>query len=307
VPKRRGLWTRRPDRMCLTESAEDNRRHLGTILGTYSLLGCAGPVRKGFQRRPRPINMMAVQHDLGSAAVPRAATQAARWYPDPTGRFQFRYWDGTAWTAHVATQGAGSVDTEPLPPALPGPAVWGSPAGSPQRLHRRRRRRLLLLLVIPGVVAIVLAVAAIANRTVFTDRLLSADFGNGSDPFMTGTTSGYDFDVVDGTYRIQSRIADPGPAEGVANFARTGYAVDVSAEVESVTGEGAFGVGCYHSPNAGYALLASPQDGVALVRRDAESAANDRVIVTTSGWRCRRPVCNCAYRVPTAWSGPRFR
>jgi hypothetical protein len=181
----------------------------------------------------------------------------------------------------VATQGAGSVDTEPLPPALPGPAVWGSPAGSPQRLHRRRRRRLLLLvLVIPGVVAIVLAVAAIANRTVFTDRLLSADFGNGSDPFMTGTTSGYDFDVVDGTYRIHSRIADPGPAESVANFARTGYAVDVSAEVESVTGEGAFGVGCYHSSTAGYALLASPQDGVALVRRDAESAANDRVIVT---------------------------
>lgn len=206
---------------------------------------------------------------------PRPTIQRAGWYPDPTGRFQFRYWDGTAWTAHVATKGAGSIDTESLPPTLAGPPAPGPDAGSPKR---RGRRRLLLLLAVVGGVAIVLAVGAIANRTVFTDQLLSADFGNGSDPFMTGATAGYTFNVVGGMYRIQSRIADPGPAESTANLARTAYNLDMSAEVESVTGEGAFGVGCFHSPTMGYALMASPHQGVALVRRDLESRANNRVI-----------------------------
>lgn len=32
------------------------------------------------------------------------------WYPDPAGRHQYRYWDGKAWTDHVADAGAQSVD-----------------------------------------------------------------------------------------------------------------------------------------------------------------------------------------------------
>ncbi|NBU96097.1 MAG: DUF2510 domain-containing protein, partial [Actinobacteria bacterium] len=26
----------------------------------------------------------------------------AGWYPDPSGQFETRYWDGTAWTHHTA-------------------------------------------------------------------------------------------------------------------------------------------------------------------------------------------------------------
>jgi hypothetical protein len=137
-----------------------------------------------------------------------------------------------------------------------------------------------LVLAVAGGVAIAVAVGAIANRTVLTNRLLSADFRDGSGPFTTGTTSGYNYDIVDGTYRIQSRIANPGPADSFADFARTAYAVDMSAEVVSVTREFAFGVGCFNSPSAGYAFLASTQGGVALVRRDTESGANNRVIAT---------------------------
>jgi hypothetical protein len=29
----------------------------------------------------------------------------ANWYPDPSGQFEFRYWDGGAWTARVASGG----------------------------------------------------------------------------------------------------------------------------------------------------------------------------------------------------------
>ncbi|HSH58776.1 MAG TPA: DUF2510 domain-containing protein [Acidimicrobiales bacterium] len=36
------------------------------------------------------------------------------WYPDPSGRHHYRYWDGSAWAEDVATDGV--VSTDPLPP-----------------------------------------------------------------------------------------------------------------------------------------------------------------------------------------------
>jgi hypothetical protein len=45
------------------------------------------------------------------AATP-AATPAvpAGWYADPAGRFELRYWDGSAWTEHVSRQGQQYTD-----------------------------------------------------------------------------------------------------------------------------------------------------------------------------------------------------
>ena len=37
-------------------------------------------------------------------------TQERAWLPDPTKRHQYRYWDGSAWTEHVADDGVQSVD-----------------------------------------------------------------------------------------------------------------------------------------------------------------------------------------------------
>jgi uncharacterized protein YxjI len=42
------------------------------------------------------------------------STTPANWYPDPAGRHQLRYWDGTNWTEHVSSNGVQSVD--PLQP-----------------------------------------------------------------------------------------------------------------------------------------------------------------------------------------------
>jgi hypothetical protein len=52
---------------------------------------------------------------LGSAEQSlRTSTQAQaappNWYADPTGRFELRYWNGTAWSEHVATNGVQSED-----------------------------------------------------------------------------------------------------------------------------------------------------------------------------------------------------
>ncbi len=43
----------------------------------------------------------------------------ANWYPDPGGRHEYRYWDGSAWTDHVSNQGVTATDplNGPPPPA----------------------------------------------------------------------------------------------------------------------------------------------------------------------------------------------
>lgn len=43
-------------------------------------------------------------------AAPVTPSVPAGWYPDPSGRFEQRYWDGTQWTEHVARQGQQYTD-----------------------------------------------------------------------------------------------------------------------------------------------------------------------------------------------------
>lgn len=39
-----------------------------------------------------------------------ASVSPAAWHPDPTGRHQLRYWDGSRWTEHVSTSGLQAID-----------------------------------------------------------------------------------------------------------------------------------------------------------------------------------------------------
>ncbi|MEX2324226.1 MAG: DUF2510 domain-containing protein [Nitriliruptoraceae bacterium] len=41
----------------------------------------------------------------------------AAWHPDPTGRHEYRYWDGQQWTEHVANGGVAAIDPLPGTPA----------------------------------------------------------------------------------------------------------------------------------------------------------------------------------------------
>ena len=50
-----------------------------------------------------PVNA-SVASSVGDAAAP------ANWYPDPAGRFELRYWNGSAWTEHVSRNGQQSID-----------------------------------------------------------------------------------------------------------------------------------------------------------------------------------------------------
>lgn len=50
-----------------------------------------------------PVNT-SVASSVGDAAAP------ANWYPDPAGRYELRYWNGSAWTEHVSRNGQQSID-----------------------------------------------------------------------------------------------------------------------------------------------------------------------------------------------------
>ena len=69
--------------------------------------------------------------------------QAAAWLPDPSARYEMRYWDGSTWTEHVSRAGVQSADPDgvavavaaeqaaPAPPAVPAPAAAPTAAHAP--------------------------------------------------------------------------------------------------------------------------------------------------------------------------------
>lgn len=77
------------------------------------------------------------------------STPQPGWYPDPYGRFEFRYFNGERWTSDVATNGERHVDT---PPAAPGKPGWqAAPAGA------RAPRGLAITAFILGLASLLLA------------------------------------------------------------------------------------------------------------------------------------------------------
>ena len=70
-----------------------------------------------------PATAVSTMQPMGTGNVSASSTPAsaqtsnanvpnppANWYKDPSGRFELRYWNGSAWTEHVATNGQQSID-----------------------------------------------------------------------------------------------------------------------------------------------------------------------------------------------------
>lgn len=55
--------------------------------------------------------VLVLKREIVPPPPPPGAT--AEWYEDPCGRWAKRYWDGRAWTAHVADAGANKRDIDP--------------------------------------------------------------------------------------------------------------------------------------------------------------------------------------------------
>lgn len=75
---------------------------LGLLLGLIGVLISALLSKTPAKKAEEIAEMRAV---MGTAPV------AGGWWPDPHGRHQLRYWDGTRWTEHVSDAGVTSVDS----------------------------------------------------------------------------------------------------------------------------------------------------------------------------------------------------
>lgn len=78
------------------------------LIGFFSLFICAVLLviaRRTTPPRPRvPAGPWYVQPSQQPSSAPPG------WHPDPSGRHQFRYWDGHIWTAHVSSYGVTAHD-----------------------------------------------------------------------------------------------------------------------------------------------------------------------------------------------------
>ena len=79
-------------------------RHVGAECPCHCRLLGRGRSRHGRLHRGR------ARCTAGDAPTAPAASPAAGWYPDPTGRHQVRYWDAARWTEHVSDDGVAAVD-----------------------------------------------------------------------------------------------------------------------------------------------------------------------------------------------------
>lgn len=110
-------------------------------------------------------------------------TAPASWYPDPAGRHQYRYWDGTAWTAHASDNGV--VATDPLdtalpppppapvpPPPPPMPSTPGVAAAADTTTDERTRAKVTAQVHGQGIRGAGIADATAGGGTVFTEPVL---------------------------------------------------------------------------------------------------------------------------------------
>jgi hypothetical protein len=84
-------------------------RHVGMAAGvsrTSGIPGLPSPTAGGQPTASAPSSNPSTS---GSSSGPSFAAPPA-WYPDPTGRFEQRYWDGGAWTDNVSTGGTRQSD-----------------------------------------------------------------------------------------------------------------------------------------------------------------------------------------------------
>jgi hypothetical protein len=76
-----------------------------------------------FPAYPRPANSQPLGEQSEpvppEVEVPEATTNkgssvsSPAWHPDPSGRFHYRWWNGSEWTSQVSTDGHHLVDTNP--------------------------------------------------------------------------------------------------------------------------------------------------------------------------------------------------
>jgi hypothetical protein len=89
-------------------AANGSSAHTATQLATAPVATRKTP--EIFRPRPDTVAPLEAAAPTVVATIAPVVTMAARWIPDPTGRHQYRYWDGGVWTENVYDAGVESRD-----------------------------------------------------------------------------------------------------------------------------------------------------------------------------------------------------
>jgi Protein of unknown function (DUF2510) len=115
-------WASEPDTMAADESLSSTESTWGAGAATGAAAAGAAtepeapPTPEPVASEPEPPLVHEPEPVAAAApAAPAAAaasvpTTPAGWYPDPSGRYEMRYWDGDKWTEHVSRQGQTYTD-----------------------------------------------------------------------------------------------------------------------------------------------------------------------------------------------------
>ena len=103
------------------------------------------------------------------------STRPQEWLPDPSGRHELRWWDGTALTDHVSD--GGETSTDPVPEAeMPPPPPRGSGPGAPQKRSGRATASLVL-----GIVGVLVFPVVCSTLAIIFGALALRDIGDNKD------------------------------------------------------------------------------------------------------------------------------
>jgi hypothetical protein len=78
--------------------------------GWQALRGLAAYVRIGAKASKIERDIWSTVTGTAGGPAPPGKVAPAGWFADPRGRHTHRYWDGTAWTEHVADNGQAGLD-----------------------------------------------------------------------------------------------------------------------------------------------------------------------------------------------------
>jgi uncharacterized RDD family membrane protein YckC len=152
-----------------------------------------------------------------------------RWAADPTGRHQYRYWDGSGWTDQVSDNGSVSTDppvasppgsgaAPPVPPFVPSPPTSSAPWHGTQdstAVLGRRYGAFFIDVAICIVAFIILFMAFATQRTVAeTLRLPGCHYASSSSSFDSSRQIECDNRAV---FRVNDTVyeAEIGPTFGL--------------------------------------------------------------------------------------------
>ena len=98
-------WAVAPESETTQEPVADE-----SLAGLVAEVEAAEPVAEPEPVIAEPEPVVAEPEPVVAAPAAVESAVPAGWYADPSGRFELRYWDGTAWTEHVSRAGQQFTD-----------------------------------------------------------------------------------------------------------------------------------------------------------------------------------------------------